>query len=103
MERVVGPLWAAWRAARQAREVRGALNLELPEQGIVLSDDGKVVSVGVRERYDAHRVIEDFMILANVAAAEKLEAKRMNLLYRVHEEPNPEKSRRCARSSRRWG
>ena len=57
----------------------------------MLSDDGKVVSVAFRERFDAHRVIEDFMILANVAAAETLETKRINLLYRVHEEPSPEK------------
>jgi ribonuclease R len=57
----------------------------------VLSDEGKVLSVAFRERYDAHRVIEDFMILANVAAAETLEAKKLRLLYRVHEEPSPEK------------
>jgi ribonuclease R len=57
----------------------------------VLSEDGKVHSVAFRERFDAHRVIEDFMILANVAAAETLEAKRLRLLYRVHEEPSPEK------------
>ena len=57
----------------------------------MLSDEGKVLSVAFRERFDAHRVIEDFMILANVAAAETLEAKRLRLLYRVHEEPSPEK------------
>ena len=57
----------------------------------MLADDGKVLSVAFRERLDAHRLIEDFMILANVAAAETLEAKRLRLLYRVHEEPSPEK------------
>ena len=85
------PLWAAWEAARRAREVRAPLNLDLPERRIVLSDEGEVLSVAFRERYDAHRVIEDFMILANVAAAEALEARRVHLLYRVHEEPSPEK------------
>ena len=91
IDSVIGPLWAAWRAAHRARDLRQPLNLDLPERRIVLSDDGKVVSVAFRERFDAHRVIEDFMILANVAAAETLETKRINLLYRVHEEPNPEK------------
>ncbi|MFO1105349.1 MAG: ribonuclease R [Amaricoccus sp.] len=90
-ETAIAPLWAAWRAAAAARERRQPLNLDLPERRIVLSPEGKVLSVAFRERLDAHRVIEDFMILANVAAAETLEAKRMRLLYRVHEEPNPEK------------
>jgi ribonuclease R len=91
LEPVIRPLWVAWRAARRARELRQPLNLDLPERRIVLSDEGKVLSVAFRERYDAHRVIEDFMILANVAAAETLEAMRLSLLYRVHEEPSPEK------------
>jgi ribonuclease R len=91
LDAVVRPLWAAWRAAHKARDLRQPLNLEIPERRIVLSDEGKVLSVAFRERLDAHRVIEDFMILANVAAAETLEAKRLRLLYRVHEEPSPEK------------
>jgi len=90
-EGVIRPLWAAWAAAQRARDQRQPLNLDLPERRIVLSDEGKVLSVAFRERLDAHRVIEDFMILANVAAAETLEAKRLRLLYRVHEEPSPEK------------
>jgi len=91
MESVIRPLWAAHAAAARARERRAPLNLDLPERRIVLSDEGKVVSVAFRERLVAHRVVEDFMILANVAAAETLEAKRLRLLYRVHEEPSPEK------------
>jgi ribonuclease R len=91
VEGVVRPLWAAWRAAHVARELRQPLNLEIPERRIVLSDEGKVLSVAFRERLEAHRLIEDFMILANVAAAETLEAKKLGLLYRVHEEPSPEK------------
>lgn len=91
VDTVIAPLWAAWRAAHAARDLRAPLNLDLPERRIVLSDEGKVVSVNFRDRFDAHRVVEDFMILANVAAAETLEAKRVHLLYRVHEEPSPEK------------
>jgi ribonuclease R len=91
LETVLKPLWAAWRAAVQARDQRQPLNLDLPERRIILTDEGKVLSVAFRDRLDAHRMIEDFMILANVAAAEMLEAKKVRLLYRVHEEPSPEK------------
>jgi ribonuclease R len=84
-------LFEAYRAASRAREERAPLHLDLPERRIILDDAGKVVSVAFRERFDAHRLIEEFMILANVAAAETLEAKRRPLLYRVHEEPTPEK------------
>ncbi|WP_424930924.1 ribonuclease R [Amaricoccus macauensis] len=90
-ESVIDPLWAAWRAAHKARAAREPLDLDLPERRIVLSEAGEVLSVAFRDRLDAHKVIEDFMILANVAAAETLEAKRIRLLYRVHEEPSPEK------------
>ena len=91
MESVIEPLWAAWRAAHGARTKRAPLNLDLPERRIVLAEDGTVEIVAFRQRFDAHRVVEDFMILANVAAAEAVEAKRLRLLYRVHEEPSPEK------------
>jgi ribonuclease R len=74
-----------------AREARQPLNLDLPERQIVLSDDGKVVSVDFKERLDAHKLIEEFMVLANVAAAEELQRLKQPLLYRVHEEPSPDK------------
>ena len=90
-EGVIRPLWAAWAAAQRARDQRQPLNLDLPERRIILSETGEVLSVALRERYDAHRLSEDFRILANVAAAETLETKRLRLLYRVHEEPSPEK------------
>ena len=88
---VLEPLYAAYYALRTARKHRQPLDLDLPERKIVLSDEGKVVSVDFRERLDAHRMIEEFMVLANVAAAEELVAKRTPLLFRVHEEPSPEK------------
>lgn len=87
----IRPLYAAYEALKKARAARQPLDLDLPERKIVLSDDGKVVSVAFAERYDAHRLIEEFMVLANVAAAEELVRLKTPLLFRVHEEPSPEK------------
>ncbi len=91
MAGVIAPLYAAHGAAAQAREARQPLDLDLPERRIELGEDGRVSSVAFRERRQAHRLIEDFMVLANVCAAETLAAKRQPLVYRVHEEPPPEK------------
>ncbi len=91
MDRVIRPIYAAYAAACIARAERQPLDLELPERKVVLSEEGKVLSVAFRDRFDAHRLIEEFMILANVAAAEELERLKRPLLYRVHEEPTPEK------------
>ena len=90
-ETVIEPLYAAYAALRQARQKRQPLDLDLPERKIVLDDRGRVVSVAFAERLDAHRLIEEFMVLANVAAAEELIRRRQPLLFRVHEEPAPEK------------
>ena len=91
LDRVIKPLYAAYEVAKLARAVRQPLDLELPERKIVLSDDGKVLSVAYYERFDAHKLIEEFMILANVAAAEELVRLKRPLLFRVHEEPSPQK------------
>ncbi len=91
LDPVLKPLFAAYHALARAREERQPLDLDLPERKIVLAEDGTVQSVNFSERLDAHRLIEEFMILANVAAAETLIAKRSPLLFRVHEEPAPEK------------
>jgi len=91
MDTVIAPLFAAYEAAKKERNNRQPLHLDLPERKIELSDDGHVTSVAFRDRFDAHKLIEEFMILANVCAAETLEAKRRPFLYRVHEEPSPEK------------
>ncbi|MBD3679171.1 MAG: ribonuclease R [Rhodobacteraceae bacterium] len=88
---VINPLYEAYEATRRARSERQPLDLDLPERKVILSDDGHVQSVNFTERLDAHRLIEEFMILANVAAAEELFARRRPLLFRVHEEPAPEK------------
>ncbi|OYY27363.1 MAG: ribonuclease R, partial [Azorhizobium sp. 35-67-15] len=91
LEGVLRPLYAAYACLKIAREARQPLDLDLPERKIVLKDDGTVDRVIVPQRLDAHRLIEEFMILANVAAAETLEEKRTPLVYRVHDGPTLEK------------
>ena len=91
MELVINPLYAAYDTLVKARARRQPLDLDLPERKVILSDEGKVTSVNFAERLDAHRLIEEFMVLANVAAAETLITRRSPLLFRVHEEPSPEK------------
>ena len=85
------PLWACWRALNAAREARAPLDLDLPERRVVLDEQGRILSVAPRERLDAHKLIEDYMIAANVAAAKALEAKKAPVMYRVHEQPSREK------------
>jgi len=75
-EPILKPLWAAWAVLEAGRNARSPLELDLPERKIVLGPDGKVARITVPERLAAHRLIEEFMIQANVAAAETLEAKR---------------------------
>ena len=91
LDPILRPLYAAYGALKTARAARQPLDLDLPERKIILSDDGAVTSVAFAERYDAHRLIEEFMVLANVAAAEELQRLKRPLLFRVHEEPSPEK------------
>jgi len=88
---VIAPLYAAYRALAAARDAREPLDLDLPERKIVLKPDGTVDRVITPPRLDAHRLIEEFMILANVAAAETLERARAPFVYRVHDEPGLEK------------
>ncbi len=85
------PLWRAYEALGEARKKREPLDLDLPERRIVIGDDGKVKSIDYRERLESMKLIEEFMIQANVAAAESLEKARTPLIYRVHEQPSKEK------------
>jgi ribonuclease R len=85
------PLWSCWHALNKARTARGPLDLDLPERRVVLDEKGRILSVAPRERLDAHKLIEDYMIAANVAAAKALEAKKAPVMYRVHEQPSREK------------
>jgi ribonuclease R len=91
VEGALKPLWGCWRALLAARNKREPLELDLPERQVVLDEKGRIESVAPRERLDAHRLVEDFMIAANVAAARALEAKKSPVMYRVHEPPSREK------------
>ena len=88
---VLEPLYCAYRVVKRARDERSPLDLDLPERKIVLTAHNTVDRVVTPERLDAHRLIEEFMILANVAAAETLERLRVPLIYRVHDQPDPER------------
>ncbi|WP_380874702.1 ribonuclease R [Sphingomonas sp. DBB INV C78] len=90
-ETALKPLWACWKALSRARDARNPLDLDLPERRVVLDEKGRILSVAARERLDAHRLIEDYMIAANVAAAKALEAKKAEVMYRDHEPPSREK------------
>ncbi|MHA6720016.1 ribonuclease R [Sphingomonas sp. RS6] len=90
-ETALRPLWGCWAALNTAREKREPLDLDLPERRIVLDEKGRILSVAPRERLDAHKLIEDYMIAANVAAAKALEAKKTPVMYRIHEPPAREK------------
>jgi ribonuclease R len=91
LDPVLRPLWGAYAALSRARNDRAPLDLDLPERKILLDEAGRVRGVATPPRLDAHRLIEEFMIAANVAAAEELEAKRTPLIYRVHDQPSKEK------------
>jgi ribonuclease R len=84
-------LWACWKLLKSARDKRNPLGIDMPERRITLDEAGRVTGVAVREHLDAHQVVEDFMIAANVAAAKALEQVKSPLIYRVHEEPSREK------------
>ena len=81
-------LWAAYEAVGRGRDDRSPLALDLPERKLVLNKDGSIDRVMVPQRLEAHRLIEEFMIQANVAAAESLEAKKSPVVYRIHDTPS---------------
>ncbi|AWK87285.1 ribonuclease R [Azospirillum thermophilum] len=91
LDTVIAPLYGAFACLWQARQRRGTLDLDLPERKVRLDGRGRVADIGVRQRLDSHRLIEEFMIAANVAAAESLETLAMPGLYRIHDQPSPAK------------
>src|SRR3982751_5539590 len=91
VEKALKPLWGCWRALFAARRKRDPLELDLPERRVMLDEKGRITSIAPRDRLDAHRLVEDFMIAANVAAARALEAEKAPVMYRVHEPPSREK------------
>ncbi|MFO1152283.1 MAG: ribonuclease R [Rhodospirillales bacterium] len=88
---VITPLYAAYAALAEARRKRGVLELDVPERRVRIDDQGHVVGIELRERFDSHKLIEEYMILANVAAAETLEALKAPCMYRVHDQPSADK------------
>ncbi|MGL3821056.1 ribonuclease R family protein [Sphingopyxis sp. R3-92] len=84
-------LWACWTLLAKARAARAPLDLDLPERQVILDEQGGIAEIRVRDRLDAMRLIEDYMIAANVAAAKALEAKKSPVMYRIHEPPSREK------------
>ena len=91
LDPVLRPLYGAYALLKKAREFRGTLDLELPEKQVILDEAGHIQDIHPRPRFDSHRLIEEFMILANVAAAQQLEALKAPCIYRIHDVPNPEK------------
>jgi ribonuclease R len=91
LDPVLKPLYGAYHALDHARRKRGTLDLDLPERRILLDPMGRVVRIEPRERLDSHKLIEELMIAANVAAAETLERLKRPCMYRVHDAPDPAK------------
>jgi len=89
LQPVLRPLWAAWRSLQQARYIRQPLELDLPERKIILDENGHIADIRLIARLDAHRLIEEFMIAANIAAAEVLQMQNRPLLFRIHDSPSP--------------
>jgi ribonuclease R len=91
LDPVLRPLYGAFKALLSERERRGTLELDIPERRVVLDDQGHILKIAPRERLDSHKLIEEFMIAANVAAAETLELRRQPVMYRVHDQPDAAK------------
>ena len=88
---VLRPLKGCFDSLMRARAAREPLDLDLPERKILMNERGEVTAIVERERLDAHRIVEEMMVNANVAAAEELVKRRVIPLYRIHEEPSDAK------------
>ena len=93
LEPVLKPLWDAYAILKKGRDAREPLELDLPERKLTLDAHGLIERVVSPDRLDAHKLVEEFMIQANVAAAEELENRKVPLLFRIHEQPSDEKVR----------
>ncbi len=96
LEPVLKPLWSAWRGLLKARARRHPLELELPERKIIMDEGGRIKDILTPERLDAHKVIEEFMIQANVCAAQSLDNAKSPVIYRIHPAPSFEKMQSLA-------
>jgi ribonuclease R len=88
---IIDNLYGAFKSLSRERKQRGTLELELPERRVVLDEAGTVQSIAPVTRLDSHRLIEEFMITANVAAARELIRLRQPAMFRIHDEPDREK------------
>lgn len=93
LEPALRPLWRTYATLRKARDKRGPLEIDIPERKIILDEAGRFAGVRIPPRLEAHRLVEEYMIRANVAAAEALNDKRAPLLFRIHDVPSAEKLR----------
>ncbi len=91
LDGVLKPLWEAYAVLKRGRDRRSPLEIESVERRVLLAPDGEVAAITPRQPLEAHKLIEEFMIQANVSAAETLEQRRTPLIYRVHGAPSPEK------------
>ena len=92
MDAILTPLWTAYHTMLKGRLKRSPLAIESPERRIRMTPDGQIASIEPRVSLEAHRLIEEMMIQANVCAAQTLEQKRTPLIYRIHETPSQEKT-----------
>ena len=91
MDAILYPLWNAYSTMLKGRERRSPLAIESPERRVIMAPGGGIAAIEPRKSLEAHRLIEEMMIQANVCAAETLEKTRTPLIYRVHEAPSQEK------------
>ncbi len=91
VNKIIAPLYGAFHVLDKYRQNRSALELEVPERKVVIGEDGKIASITPRQRLESHKLIEEFMITANVAAAQSLEKNKQPCVYRIHDRPSPEK------------
>jgi ribonuclease R len=89
---VIENLYGVYHALRQARLERGALDIDKPERKVRIGEDGKIADITLRQRHDSHKMIEELMIAANVASANQLAERNMPVMYRIHDQPTPEKA-----------
>ena len=91
LETVLKPLWAAYAVMKIGRDARSPIEIDSPERRVRIGADGRIASITARQTLEANKLIEEYMIQANVSAAETLEQKKTPLIYRVHDAPSQEK------------
>ena len=89
LQNVIRPLYGVYKSLLRARHQRGTVDLDMPERQIVFDENGRMLDIRLRQRFDSHRLIEELMIAANVCAAKTLIAKNWPCMFRVHDKPDP--------------